>query len=234
MDGIAGAEGLIDRAEMIGGRELQLSLRRGVYTIRVDGLELMSSRAGLSERALAERGLEHCRERAGARVLVAGLGMGFTLRATLDRLPASAMVVVVELCPAVVGWCRGALAHLGADALADPRTAVVVADVHDVLREGAWDAILLDVDNGPEAVSRSENRRLYGPAGARVLWHALRPNGVVAVWSSGQGGAFPGRLAEAGFEVRVDEVAPGAGVEAFSHSLILGRRGSGVEGETGR
>src|SRR5262249_55272141 len=150
--------------------------------VRAGGVDLMSNRSAGSEEALAELG---CRDLGpGASVLVGGLGMGFTLRAALAVLPADARVLVSELFPAVVGWVRGPLG--GAALLADPRVRVEARDCAGVPAgsAGRFDAVLLDVDNGPSALTTEENRRLYGRAGLETAARALRPGGRLAVWSA--------------------------------------------------
>ena len=214
----------IDRARAPDGVELVLARRGDEWVVRAAGRVLMSSRAHASEEALASLGLAAV---AGAReVLVGGLGLGFTLRAVLDLLPATARVTVAELVPAVVAWNRGPLAALAGRPLEDPRVRVEEVDVGDVLARDreAWDAVLLDVDNGPSAVAHAANDRLYGREGARALRAALRPGGAVAVWSAGQDSAFLGRLADAGLVP--EEHAPRArgGGRGARHVVVVARR----------
>jgi spermidine synthase len=165
--------------------------------------ELMNSRLSGSEEALATITCEKIGRRKTPRILIGGLGMGFTLRAALGVLGPDARIVVAELVPAVVAWARGPMAEVFGASLTDPRVTIREADVGEVIRAeaSAFDAILLDVDNGPEGLTRKTNDALYdlkGLAGARV---ALRPGGVLAVWSSGQNPKFTWRLRKAGFEV---------------------------------
>lgn len=194
---------LLDTAQEPGGAALHLYRRGAEYSIRVDRLELMNSRAHASEEALARLACAALGERAGLRVLVGGLGMGFTLRALLELLGPDARVEVAEVVPAVVDWNRGLLAHLAGRPLDDPRAAVVVDDVGRVLlsRPAAWDAVLLDVDNGPAAFGRPGNAGLYSPAGLAVAAAALSPGGVLAVWSVDPDASFRRRLWKCGFEV---------------------------------
>jgi spermidine synthase len=194
---------LLDVAEEPGGAAIHLVRRGDEFSIRVDGHELMNSRAHASEEALPRLACAALRGRAGLRVLVGGLGMGFTLAALLKLLGPDDRVEVAEVVPAVVEWNRGVLAHLSGRALDDPRAAVVVDDVGRVLRSrpAAWDAVLLDVDNGPVALGRPGNAGLYSPAGLAVAAAALRPGGVLAVWSADRNGSFRRRLREGGFEV---------------------------------
>ena len=177
--------------------------RDDVFTIRADGMELMTSLGYGSEAYLAEAGCAGLP--ADARVLIGGLGMGFTARAALRVLSPQAKVEVVELVEAVVRWNRGPLSVLGS--LDDPRLEIVVADVAHVLRRaarGRYDAILLDVDNGPVALTRPTNDSLYSAAGLQIAARALAPGGCLGVWSADPNPAFEARLTEAGFLVRAD------------------------------
>lgn len=165
---------------------------------------LMSSYSHRSEVALGELACSHLREQAGARVLVGGLGMGFTLRAVLDVLPPDARVVVAELNPVVERWCRGPLAALTGGAATDPRVTVRIEDVADLIREGAsepCDAIVLDLYRGPHPRTDPRSDPLYGARAVERARAALRPNGVFAVWGEVYDAAFDARLAAAGFVV---------------------------------
>jgi len=166
------------------------------FSIWIDRTELMNSRVHDSEEVLAELGLAHLAERPAARVLVGGLGMGFTLARTLALLPADAVVEVAELVPAVVAWNRDLLGHCAGHPLRDPRTQLFVGDVRDPIRAATakYDAVLLDVDNGPEGLSRPGNDRLYDERGLAAIHAALRPGGVFAIWSSGGNDDFDARL----------------------------------------
>lgn len=199
---------LLDTAQVPGnGGELRLYQRGPELSIRLAGRgELMNSRVHGSEDALAEQTCARLEDGAGARVLIGGLGMGFTLAAALRHLGSEAQVVVAELVPAVVAWNRGPLGELNGQALADPRVVVREGDVAAILRgeRQAYDAILMDVDNGPEGLTRKQNDWLYGVDGLSAAYSALRPGGVLAVWSSAPDKAFTRRLREAGFTV--DEV----------------------------
>jgi spermidine synthase len=176
------------------------------FSFRLGGVELMSSRAHGSEEQLAELALGRLGERAAAAVLVGGLGLGFTLARALALLGPAGRVVVAELVPAVVQWNRELLGHLAGHPLRDPRAEVVVDDVGAVLRaaRARFDAVLLDVDNGPAGLTRAANDGLYGERGLAAVAAALRPGGVLAVWSAGRDRLFAPRLRRAGF--RVDEV----------------------------
>ncbi len=185
-------------AQTTDGSLLELLRHDADYVIRVDGYELMTSRMHSSEEAMMRLACPEPRE--GARVLVGGLGMGYTAAAALAMLPASASVVVAELVPAVVEWNRGLLGPLANHPLDDPRTEIVVADVTRVIREspGAFDAILLDVDNGPTAVSDRGNSWLYTGGGLASIYRALRPRGGVAIWSVAEEPSFERRLQAGG------------------------------------
>lgn len=198
----------LDRAPAPGGAELTLHRRGAEYVIRVGRADLMSSRQHGSEDALATLGCAGLRSQKGARVLIGGLGMGFTVRAALDALGPSAHIDVAELVPAVVRWNRGVLAELAAHPLADPRVHVIEDDVVRVIaaRKQHYDAILLDVDNGPDALTAPSNARLYGPAGLSRAHAALRGRGVLGVWSAEDDARFTARLGRAGFSVRVERV----------------------------
>ena len=192
---------LLGRAEVPGGGELRLMRRGAEYSIMLGSTELMNSRQSGSEEALAA--LACARVPGDAHVLIGGLGMGFTLRAALDALAEDARLIVAELVPAVVEWARGPMAEIFGGSLADPRVTVVEEDVAASIdcADGAYDAILLDVDNGPDGLTRAENDRLYSAAGLARARAALRPGGVLAVWSSAPDQAFSRRLRKAGFEV---------------------------------
>jgi spermidine synthase len=185
------------------GGELRLMQRGSEYSIMSGPVELMNSRLSGSETALATLAFDAVGARPGARVLIGGLGMGFTLRAALASFAADAAMTVSELVPAVVDWGRGPLADLYAGSLDEPRVTVHAGDVSSLIRAGeaAYDAILLDVDNGPNALTRKENDRLYSIAGLYAARKALTPGGVLAVWSAAPSPAFTGRLRDAGFTV---------------------------------
>jgi spermidine synthase len=194
----------LDTAQVPGdGDELRLMRRGTEYSIMTGGIELMNSRLSGSEEALATLAFERIGGRPGARVLIGGLGMGFTLRAALAAFSPDAQIVVAELVPAVVAWARGPLGGLYGDSLSDPRARIHEGDVGELIRadEAAFDAILLDVDNGPGGLSRKENDGLYSPAGLTTARRALRPGGVLEVWSSTRDSAFTKRLKQAGFAV---------------------------------
>jgi spermidine synthase len=215
----------LDRARSTDGGELALARRGAQFAIRVDGMELMNSDSHGSEEKLAHHGCAGLRQVRGARVLVGGLGMGYTARAALDALGPDARVDVVELVGAVVRWNREVMGHLAAAPLADPRLRVIEGDVAATIARarGAYDAILLDVDNGPTALTSFTNKGLYAPDGIRAALRALRPRGTLAYWSAFAASSFTTRLQEAGADVVVKRVRAHAGSEA-RHVLWLARR----------
>jgi len=181
--------------------ELRLHQRGSEYSIRIGNNELMNSRVHASEEALASLVCERMRERSRARMLIGGLGMGFTLAAVLRDTGPAAQVVVAELVPEVVVWNRGPLGAVSGNPLRDARVTVREGDVAAVIREerGGYDAILLDVDNGPSSFTARDNNWLYTPAGLRAASVALRPKGILAIWSAEDDPAFTRRLEQAGF-----------------------------------
>ena len=185
------------------GTVLALYRHDGAYLIRADGVELMSTRRHLSEDRLAEVACAPLRERAGARVLIGGLGLGFTLRAALRQLPDDAEVVVAELVPEVIAWNADARYDLSAEAMRDPRVRIVNGDVLAVLRAnpGGFDAIMLDTDNGPDGMLMTENGPLYAASGIALTVAALRAAGTIAYWSVGEDRSFVGALQRAGLRV---------------------------------
>lgn len=188
------------------GGELRLMRRGTELSIMSGTTELMNSRLSGSEKALADLACARIAGRPAPRMLIGGLGMGFTLRAALSHLGPDASVVVAELVPAVIRWARGPMADLFGDCLDDPRVGVREGDVADAIGAGAWDAILLDVDNGPAGLSRRANDGLYSHKCLGAARAALRPGGVLAVWSSVQDEGFTRRLGQAGFAVDVVSV----------------------------
>ena len=178
------------------------------YSLRVANVELMNSRQHGSEEQLAALALARVQRLERASVLVGGLGMGFTLRAALDLLPATARVTVAELVPEVVEWHTDHLGVLAGQPLSDERVSVVLGDVGDLLRasNAAYDVILLDTDNGPEGTTQEGNERLYDAAGLKTIRTALAPGGVLAVWSVFPSEPFTRRLRKAGFTVDVKHV----------------------------
>lgn len=207
------------------GNTLTLHREAAGFVVRIGNEVLMSSRSHGSEQEMAAVSLPPALRSTRPRVLVGGLGMGFTLRAALDVLPPKAEVVVAELFPCVVEWNRGPLASLSHDALSDPRVRLVVGDVLDVARSrgSGFDAILLDVDNGPEALVTLGNREIYAPRGVATLAAALRPGGVLAVWSAAGSKAFERTMARAGLRVLVERLAARHdSTKGGRHYLFLG------------
>ena len=204
-----------------GGGELKLMRRGAEYSIMAGSIELMNSRLSGSEQALAT--LVCDRLGARAHILIGGYGMGFTLRAALAVLGPAARVTVGELVPAVLDWARGPMAELSAGCLEDPRVTLAIGDVGELIAaaRGAYDAILLDVDNGPEGLSRKANDRLYDRAGLMAARRALTPGGILAVWSSAPSAAFSQRLRRAGFSVEEVKVRAGGGKRGARHVIWL-------------
>jgi spermidine synthase len=194
---------LIDVAQVPGGEELRLFRRGRDFMIVLGRNELMSSRMSGSEEALAVMTCERLGGRKAPHLLIGGYGMGFTLRAALAALGRDARVTVAELVPEILRWARGPMAELAAGCLDDKRVTLVEDDVAALIEqgEGAYDAILLDVDNGPDGLSREGNDRLYSAGGLAAAKAALRPGGILAIWSAAPDAAFARRLAKAGFLV---------------------------------
>lgn len=208
------------------GTLMSLARRDTALVIWVGGRILMSSRMHGSEEAMAEMALKHLRTVSDASVLIGGLGMGYTLRATLDLLPADATVTVAELIPAVVEWNSGPLGPLAGHPLQDPRVRVETGDVIATLRTSAarFDAVLLDVDNGPDAFTESSNASLYNDRGIASAKAALKPGGVLAVWSAWEDRRFEQRLKWAGFTVSVQRVRARLKKGGPRHTIFLARR----------
>jgi spermidine synthase len=220
---------LLGSAESDEGR---LELRRrgaGELVITAGGRVLMSSAAHRSETALAELACRQLDRKAQSRVLLGGLGMGFTLRAALDILPAAARVIVAEVNPVIVDWCRGPLATLNRDASVDPRVRIEIADVAAMIRAAArqgrrFDAIVLDLYEGPHAATQGREDPFYGPTALAATHAALAPDGCFAVWSEDSDAAFEKRLAAAGF--RTERHRPGRG--GPRHTVYLARPARGT------
>ena len=194
---------LVDSARVPGGGELRLMQRGLEFSIKLDGNELMNSRLSGSEQALATLACEQIATRSRARLLIGGLGMGFTLRAALHALPQDARIDVAELVPAVVDWAQGPMAAIFGESLSDRRVHIHKDDIGRLIaaEPSLYDAILLDVDNGPDGLSRPANDALYNIAGLSAAHQALRSGGVLGVWSSAPDQAFTRRLRQAGFSV---------------------------------
>ena len=208
------------------GTDMKLTRRDNEYIILANGKSLMSSRMHGSEEALATLACRRVRTLEQPCVLVGGLGMGFTLRATLDSLPQDAMVVVAELVPAVVEWNRGPLGPLAGHPLKDKRVRVDVGDVAVTLSSspGRFDVVLLDVDNGPAAFTASDNAGLYGDRGLAAARAALKMGGVLAVWSARDDRQFEQRLRYGGFAVQVERVRGRLKKGGPRHSIFLGHK----------
>lgn len=206
------------------GEDMSLTRQGTEYVILASGKPLMSSRMHGSEEALASFGCDKARAREQPCVLVGGLGMGFTLRATLDVLPADATVVVAELVPAVVEWNRGPLGRLAGDPLKDQRVQVEIGDVAATLGASArrFDAVLLDVDNGPAAFTATLNTRLYDDRGLAAARMALKDGGVLAVWSAWEDRRFEQRLRYGGFTVQVERVRGRLKKGGPRHTIFIG------------
>jgi spermidine synthase len=220
------ARELLDSAKIPGGDELRLFRRelKGAdeYSIMLGRIELMNSRLSGSEEALAQLTCADVKT-AASRILIGGLGMGFTLRAALAVLPGDAKVEVVELIPAVVKWARGPMAALHGGSLDDARVAIRTADVARIIAgaNAQYDAILLDVDNGPDGLTHDDNEQLYSMAGLQKAKSALTPDGVLAIWSSGPDTGFTRRLTKSGFAVDVKTVPARSNGKGAKHTIWL-------------
>ena len=216
----------LDTASIPGGGELRLFRRalKGAdeYSIMLGRIELMNSRLSGSEEALATLACERLGVK-NPRILIGGYGMGFTLRAALSVLPPQAHVEVVELIPAIVKWAREPMAQLSQKCLDDSRVAVTIGDVSDAINKAdrEYDAILLDVDNGPDGLTHEANDRLYSMAGLATAKKALRSNGILAVWSSEGDPRFTSRLNKTGFAVDVKTVPARSNGKGAKHTIWL-------------
>ena len=211
---------VVDTADIPGGGQLRLLRSGPEYSIRFGEDELMGSEAPQSEQALAT--LTHLRMGTRRdRVLIGGLGMGFTLGAALAAFPESTKIVVAELVPQVVTWANGHLAHLFGTSLTNPRVTLEIRDVHDVIAEASegFDGILLDVDNGPDGFIHVANDRLYCNWGLRSAHAALRPGGVLAIWSAYDDDAFVGRLEQSGFTVEQTNIPAACGRDRTPYTI---------------
>ena len=217
---------VIGVAEVPGGEPLRLVRHGRDFIIMLERNELMSSRMSGSEEALAEMTLDRLSDPANARLLVGGYGMGFTLRAALRRLGPKGWACVVELVPGIIEWARGPMAELADGCLDDPRTQLVMGDVGaEIARSrGSWEAILLDVDNGPDGLTRDANNGLYTMRGLEKARAALAPGGVLAVWSAGPDPAFTRRMRDAGFAVEEVQVRARQNGKGPRHVIWFGRR----------
>ncbi|WP_373490550.1 spermidine synthase [Parasphingorhabdus sp.] len=223
------ARELLDTATIPGGGELRLFRRelKGAdeFSIMLGRIELMNSRLSGSEEALATLTCERLAVK-NPRILVGGYGMGFTLRAALSVLPPQASVEVVELIPAIVQWARGPMAVLSKNGLEDSRVTITAGDVCDVINKAdrEYDAILLDVDNGPDGLTHEANDRLYNMAGLSAARKALRSNGILAVWSSEGDSKFTSRLHKSSFVVEEKSVPARSNGKGAKHTIWLAKK----------
>ena len=209
-----------------GGEELRLYSHDRDFMILLKRDELMSTRMRGSEEALATQTIARLSGRAAPRLLIGGYGMGFTLRAALAVLDAGAQITVAELVPEIIEWARGPMAEHTAGCLDDPRVSLELRDVADAIgaTTASWDAILLDVDNGPDGLVRAANDRLYSPAGLAAAKRALRPGGVLAVWSAAPDAGFTRRLRSAGFAVEEAKISARSNGKGPRHVIWFARR----------
>ena len=214
----------LDTAQIPGGGELRLMQRGQDYSIFSGTTELMNSRLHGSEVALFTLGWAKTPARPAPRVLIGGLGMGYTLRAAVAGLPKDAQIVVAELVPEVIAWARSHLAPLYGDSLDDRRVRIVQGDVADLLRNAnpPYDLVLMDVDNGPDGLNRDANDGLYFVGGLAVMRRAVRHGGVLAVWSAGPDQAFSGRMRRAGFAVDEHRVGASPSGKGPRHIIWVG------------
>ncbi|HEY2035049.1 MAG TPA: hypothetical protein VGH02_15315 [Rhizomicrobium sp.] len=216
---------LLDKVTINGGDELRLMRRGEEFSILSGSTTLMNSRMSGSEKALAELAFARVGGRAKCHVLIGGFGMGFTLRAALACLGADARITVAELVPAILAWARGPMAHLSAGCLDDPRVTIREEDVRKTIAGGRYDAILLDVDNGPDGLTQDANDRLYNLAGLHAARKALRSGGVLAVWSAAPSPKFTRRLQSAGFSVEEIKTRANSNGKGPRHIIWLARAG---------
>lgn len=222
------ARELIASAAVPGGvEELRLFRHDRDFMIVLGNNELMSTRRWGSEVALAEMAIDRLGDRKSPHLLIGGYGMGFTLRAALAMLDAAARVTVVELVPQIIDWANGPLAELASGCLDDPRVALEIGDVAETIAEAFadYDAILLDVDNGPDGLVREDNNRLYSVRGLRAARAALRPGGVLAIWSAAPDPAFRRKLEKNGFDVEEVKVAARSNGKGSKHTIWFARPG---------
>ncbi len=216
----------IDRTDLPGSTDALALYRRGAeFSIRIAGTELMNSRCHASEEAMATEVCRRLEGKAGLHLLMGGLGMGFTLAAALKVLGAQARVTVSELLPAVIQWNLDYFGPLAGSPLEDIRVNVINEDVADTIRRGApWDAILLDVDNGPQGLTMAANNRLYDTRGLSTARRALTPGGLFAVWSCAPDAAFTRRLRHCGFKTDVFTVRARRGAKGSRHVVWISER----------
>lgn len=220
------ARELLGTATIPGGGELRLFRHDADFMIVLGHNELMSSRMSGSEVALARETLARLGHTGAPHLLVGGYGMGFTLRAALAAMPAGGRITVAELLPEIIAWARGPMADLAAGCLDDPRVVLAMGDVAERIAagNGTYDAILLDVDNGPDGLVRADNDRLYSAAGLAAARRALRQGGILAVWSAAPDRGFARRLGQAGFAVEEIAVRARASGKGPLHTIWFARR----------
>lgn len=217
---------LLGTAQVPGGEKLELFSHGRDFMIVLQRNELMSTRMRGSEEALATMSIERLAGRPAPRLMIGGYGMGFTLRAALAKLGPKAHVTVAELVPEIVEWARGPMAELTAGCLDDPRVLLRQGDVADAIVTGSaeYDAILLDVDNGPDGLVRDENNRIYSRSGLQAAKRALTAGGILAIWSAGPDKAFAGRLQRAGFAVDEVQVSARGNGKGPKHVIWFARK----------
>lgn len=218
---------LLGTAQVPGGEKLELFSHGRDFMIVLQRNELMSTRLRGSEEALATMAIERLGTSKPLRLLIGGYGMGFTLRAALANLGPKAHVMVAELVPEIIEWARGPMAEVAAGCLDDPRVLLRLGDVGNLieLAEGEFDAILLDVDNGPDGLVREDNNRLYTKAGLRAAKRALTPGGILAIWSAGPDPRFRGHLERTGFAVDEVKVSARGNGKGAKHIIWFARKG---------
>lgn len=214
---------LVASARIPGGEEMRLYRRGADHMIAVERAELMSTRMSGSEEALARLTAERLGDRPRQHWLIGGYGMGFTLRTALAMLPPDAQVTVAEIVPEIVEWARGPMNELTAGCLDDLRVTVRLADVAEAIKGGSFDAILLDVDNGPDALVRAQNQWLYEPGGLAVTRRALKPSGLLAIWSARPDARFTRTLQSAGFAIEEEVVRARSSGKGPRHHIWFAR-----------
>lgn len=214
----------LDTAQIPGGGDLKLMQRGQDFSIMSGTIELMNSRLSGSEIALANLAWAKIKDRKAPRMLIGGLGMGFTLRAALADLPKDASITVAELVPQVIAWAKGPLAHLYNGALGDKRVILRQADVAQLLADAnpPYDVILMDTDNGPDGLNRDANDSLYSVSGLATMRKAVKHGGVLAVWSAGPDQPFAGRMRRAGFAVEEVQVRASPSGKGARHIIWVG------------
>lgn len=215
---------ILGRATTPDDAQLTLQEHDGEYYLKLDGRQLMSTNATVSERALGELACEKIRGRAEPKVLIGGLGLGFTLRRVLELLPGKAVVQVAELIPEVVVWNKEFLRGVNGKLIGDPRVEIIEEDVFPLIakaRESSYDAIMLDLDDGPTGFARGKKTGRYDWKGCQRIARALKPHARVAFWSAAEDRPFEMRLLRAGFKVKVEEVKAHESAKRFAHRIYV-------------